>query len=783
MTEEQATSAVANAIYPSAHWENENLAWIECPGIELHSNQNGKKDCRLTINDGLPPTIHCCHSSCADAIVTANFNMRSNIGKLKTVTGNKLKKSGIIHSTLKQSPKVFNKILVVKQLEITELPVPMADGQRIHLNALFEPGELVSVVYGNGQDGKPMSKGATIQMEHYVEQHNNGTFIRVNPMREGGSGDADVTAWRHCLIEMDKAPLEKQWAAILASNLPVSVVVFSGKRSYHALVKVDAATAEEFRERARFAADVMDEFEGIEIDRSALNPSRLSRLAGCQRGDAWQELMAVNVGSSCWDDFLATRKPQDPEIAPETEVQVSHDTIAHPKFYYRKAKKDFIMVHNDRDVTPLNETQLKVFLRREGIVSDDKDSMEEMVCYILKNEGIDYDGSLPGYPTGMHTENGQRYFCERSATWLEGVPSDGAFGEGWPTIWSLLQGLLGIGSSEDAGYNQAIVRLLWSIKVARESLKVALRPPSATSKRHVRSGQATVFCGPKDCGKSLLVNKVITPLLGGRIMDAHKAFASGSEGFNGELLNAEVWTVDDKNHANDIKSRLQFGSSIKSMLYSGSVGFHAKHKEQITIRPWARLFIMCNDEEEAIRVLPPMTPDIDDKIHLFRCNKGKVLKTSTMEEFEAFGDKLSSELPAFAGAIDAITIPERQQCQRNGVKCWHDPYILRLLADQAPEHELAQLLVHCMVTGTLSKTAKLGAMALLEIFRVDEGTRIQARNLLHDKPALLGRYLGRLINASARYQEEFGLRIELSGSKNNAAIYKLTLSKGQGEED
>ena len=56
MTEEQATSAVANAIYPSAHWENENLAWIECPGIELHSNQNGKKDCRLTINDGLPPT-------------------------------------------------------------------------------------------------------------------------------------------------------------------------------------------------------------------------------------------------------------------------------------------------------------------------------------------------------------------------------------------------------------------------------------------------------------------------------------------------------------------------------------------------------------------------------------------------------------------------------------------------------------------------------------------------------------------------------------------------------
>jgi hypothetical protein len=784
MTEEQATEAVARAMFPSAEWENPNLAWVECPGIDLHTNSNGKRDCRLTINDGMAPTLHCCHASCSQVITDQNFAFRSSVGKLKSATGNQIKKAGLkiqpVSSKVSKPQATEPKVSQKRVLAPMAPPSGLDDPQRKHLEALFRTGELVSIVFGKGELGKPMSGGTTRPMEDAVEPHDNGTFIRVNPMKAGGTGDADVTAWRHCLIEMDKAPLDLQWAAIVESKLPISAVVFSGKRSYHALVRVDASTADEFRERARVAADRMEEFQGIEIDRSALNPSRLSRLAGCQRGDAVQTLIATEVGSGCWDDFLANTKLQEPEVESPTVEESAAKYSTPIEFFYRHKTKDFLMLR-DGEITPLNEGQVKMALRQEDMVENDRDVLEAAVWDIMTNAGVHYDGSLPGYCLGVHIEGGKRYLCDSAATWLEGTPHEGELGVNFPTIWALLQGLLGIGEPSAPDYNKAVVRLLWSLKVSRESLKAALRPPSATSKRQVRPGQATVFCGPKNCGKSLIVNHIITPLLGGRMMDAHKAFASGSEGFNGELLSAEVWTVDDKVHANDLKSRKQFASSIKSWLYSGSVGFHPKFKEQITIKPWARLFIMCNDEPEAIRVLPPLTSDIDDKLHLFRCTNGNKLSTSTMEDYESYSALLASELPAFAGAVDAIEIPERQRCQRNGIKSWHDPHIVRLLAEQTPENGLAHLLSHAMSIGVISKQLKLGAMGILDALRASEDTKWQARNLTHDDPAILGRYLARMTKVPA--DQQFGIAVELSGKRHNSIIYKISLQEGGGMDE
>jgi len=64
MNEAQITEAIARVMFSAAEWQSPNLAWVQCPGIDLHSTSNGKKDCRLTINDELPPTLFCCHESC-----------------------------------------------------------------------------------------------------------------------------------------------------------------------------------------------------------------------------------------------------------------------------------------------------------------------------------------------------------------------------------------------------------------------------------------------------------------------------------------------------------------------------------------------------------------------------------------------------------------------------------------------------------------------------------------------------------------------------------------------
>jgi len=552
----------------------------------------------------------------------------------------------------------------------------------------------------------------------------------------------------------------------VASNLPISVAVSSGGRSIHGWVKVDATDEKQFRERAKMAADTMEEFEGIKVDRATLNPSRLSRLAGCARGDARQELLAVNIGAQSWDEWILQRKP---DIIEEAPIVIE---LGKSQFFYRKRSKDFLQWTNEDKVLPLSETACRMMMRREGHVEGtDKTAMDEAICGVMLKNALDYDGPLPGYRVGLHKERGNLYFCDSQPEWLHGTPpSSEIMGAGWETIFNLMQGLF----VQNESWKQ-LGHFLATLKQSRDCLKLALQ--GYGEGRQVRSGQATVLCGPKACGKSFILKKVIAPILGGRVHDAHKAFSSGSEGFNGELLGGEVWVVDDKEHASDIRTRKQFGSSIKSMLYSGLVGFHAKHKTQISVVPFARLFILCNDQDDAIKVLPPLTTDIEDKIHLFRCGYAMpAMATESNDDWTLYGEKVKSELPAFAGWLDQHKIPAKLLDKRSGVACYQDSYVVALLASQSPEYNVAQLIVHALERGILRNHGHITSRMILDDLRNDEGTQYQARNLLHDDPALLGRYLGRIHDDSRRYQTQMGLIVTRHTGKRNVVEWQLQLT-------
>ena len=774
-------------MFPAADWENETLAYVQCPGLDLHTSPNGRKDCRITINDGKVPTVFCCHNSCRAVVDEKNHEMRSAIGKLKTIksTGNHARRgmasapSGI---NSQHALKPIQKPVHYLPLAPVELPPPMADGQAIQLATCFKENELVGIVFGEGDFGKVNSAGVTVAPKPLDDDHSNGTYIRVNPMALGGRTDADVTAWRHCLIECDKASLELQWAAILASRLPVSVAVHSGGRSVHAWVRVEASTAEEFRERARTAAQAMEVFEGIKVDRATLNPSRLARLAGRMRGDARQELLGVNLGASCWDDWVAGVKEAAPEPALAEVQQIEPSPTS--EFYYRKKQKDFLIVRGKTgEVIPLDKDGLTGALDSEGLIDpEDKAAMKAAVNEVRMDWAVDYDGSMPGYCRGLHRAGGKKYYCDTQPKWLDGVPpdlgedGDAAMvqGQGWPTIDAFLRGLMvPQGADPQGGKFGALNALFWSLKLARETLSESLLPPRDGEPRAVRPGPASVFCGPRNCGKSFLVNAIITPLLGGRTVDAHKAFTSDSDGFNGELLEGEIWTVDDKVHACDLNSRRQFAANIKNKLYAGHVSFHAKFKNPVTIQPWARLFILCNDQDEAIRVLPVLTDDLADKMHFWRCyNTPGGLATQTGADWHAFGAQIRSELPAFAGWLDAFEIPETKRDSRNGMKCWQDAHIVSLLADQTPEHQLGLLLVHLFASDYLKPQRNKTAQDLLEHLNGIESIRPQLRNLVHDDPSLLGKYLSRLVATPGRL-EQIGLNVTRGGLRHKVWAYDI----------
>lgn len=129
-----------------------------------------------------------------------------------------------------------------------------------------------------------------------------GAWIRFNPLDGKGVKNDNVIDYRFALVESDSTDLEKQNAIIHELELPVACLVFSGKKSVHAIVRVDAANYDEYRKRVDYLYTVCKK-NGLEIDQQNKNPSRLSRMPGVIRAGRKQFLMETNIGKANWDEW------------------------------------------------------------------------------------------------------------------------------------------------------------------------------------------------------------------------------------------------------------------------------------------------------------------------------------------------------------------------------------------------------------------------------------------------------------------------------------------------
>lgn len=129
-----------------------------------------------------------------------------------------------------------------------------------------------------------------------------GAWVRVNPLDGKGVADANVTDYRYVLVESDSLPLERQNALIRELELPVAALTYTGGKSVHAICHIDAPDRETYRKRVAYLFEFCRK-NGLEIDKSCKNPSRLSRLPAFQRGSKWQYLIDTNIGHSSYDEW------------------------------------------------------------------------------------------------------------------------------------------------------------------------------------------------------------------------------------------------------------------------------------------------------------------------------------------------------------------------------------------------------------------------------------------------------------------------------------------------
>ena len=223
---------------------------------------------------------------------------------------------------------------------------------KIFLKALFKSGEYVGYVsndvyFNKDHDRYEPTKGVYYRtvddlltsLDRYPDdlgatigdwKEEAGAWIRINPLDGKGASKKNVTRYSYCLIESDDLPIKEQEDTFKRLNLPIATMVYSGGKSIHAIVKIDATNLQEYEERVQFCYDFLKN-NGISIDIQNKDPNRLSRMPGVTRNGVMQTLLGVNLGYDSWKDWmdslgknenlvvenLATLLNNPPPLAPE----------------------------------------------------------------------------------------------------------------------------------------------------------------------------------------------------------------------------------------------------------------------------------------------------------------------------------------------------------------------------------------------------------------------------------------------------------------------------------
>lgn len=183
---------------------------------------------------------------------------------------------------------------------------------------LYEPGEKVLIFNDNFSRGdhlweKPQADNPhdPHELDHFrTPEQDTGVLFLCNPVhgeyREvqrlasdrnpaGRSRRCEecITSFRYIVVESDEVE-STIWIRILVQlPLPISAVYTSGGRSIHALVRVNAACGEDWRDTKDKIANAL---VTLGADPAAMTAVRLTRLPGCYRREkgAQQELLYLN---------------------------------------------------------------------------------------------------------------------------------------------------------------------------------------------------------------------------------------------------------------------------------------------------------------------------------------------------------------------------------------------------------------------------------------------------------------------------------------------------------
>jgi hypothetical protein len=139
-----------------------------------------------------------------------------------------------------------------------------------------------------------------------------GTFFAVNPFKTGDSRKPDnISRFLYTMVESDTLSREEQLALFKRSGLPIKCLIDTGSKSVHAIIKIDAANADEYKDRVERIHEYLGGKEaGFD---STKDPVRFSRLPNCEHNKGRQRLISLQLGAASWAAWESSNQTSSTE--------------------------------------------------------------------------------------------------------------------------------------------------------------------------------------------------------------------------------------------------------------------------------------------------------------------------------------------------------------------------------------------------------------------------------------------------------------------------------------
>lgn len=255
------------------------------------------------------------------------------------------------------------------------------------------------------------------------------------------------------------------------------------------------------------------------------------------------------------------------------------------------------------------------------------DPATKALDHLSTNHRVDIAASVPFFPRGVFTYNGQKVLNLHTVEALapsEEVSVWGPDGK-FPFLSSFLDSFL------DPVAPQRDHLISWMSRFY-----------TGCRNRKPVGGHVLILCGPPNAGKTFFSTAIMGRLVGGAANA--NSFFNGSDTFNSDLYNCALWCMDDGNVSGNASQHRQFSENVKRVAANRHWRCNEKFKKAVNI-PWVgRGIITCNDDAESLQQLPNLDISIREKLLMLRVGVRKV----SFYDSEQMDQILLEELPHLA---------------------------------------------------------------------------------------------------------------------------------------